>query len=168
LEAVAVLGLDFMAHFLYREVFNQLDAFTALRFTGTGALLAAERMRILPMTQHADNIWNEERSYLCSQITGGVENAVPLQANIPCTGGRDFDLPSENALQENLKFPYECFFSILLLSEGYCCKLCPSNNPRRKSLAPISSNFSSVSTRLLCFVFLSIKNPAVLSLFAKL
>jgi hypothetical protein len=44
---------------LYREIFNQLDAFTALRFTGTGALLAVERMRILPMTQHADNIWNE-------------------------------------------------------------------------------------------------------------
>jgi hypothetical protein len=43
----------------YREVFNQLDAFMALRFTGTAALLAAERMRILPMTQHADNIWNE-------------------------------------------------------------------------------------------------------------
>jgi hypothetical protein len=28
----------------YRVVFNQLDAFTALRFTGTGVLLAAERM----------------------------------------------------------------------------------------------------------------------------
>jgi hypothetical protein len=35
---------------MYREVFNQLGAFTALRFTGTGALLAAERMRIRPMT----------------------------------------------------------------------------------------------------------------------
>jgi hypothetical protein len=31
----------------------------------------------------------KESSYLCSQITGGVENAVPLHANIPCTGGRD-------------------------------------------------------------------------------
>jgi hypothetical protein len=144
----------------YREGFNQLDAFTSLRFTGTGALLAAERVRILPMTQHADN--------LCSQITGGVETAVPLHANIPRTGGRDFDLPSEDALQEYLKFPFECFLSVLLLFEGYCCKLCPLNNPRRKSLAPISSNFSSVSTRRLCFVFLSIKNPVVLSLFTKL
>jgi hypothetical protein len=26
-------------------------------------------------------------SYLCSQITGGVENAVPLHADIPRTGG---------------------------------------------------------------------------------
>jgi hypothetical protein len=75
----------------------------ALRFTGTGALLAAERMQILPITQHADNIGMKESSYLCSQITGGVENAVPLHANIPRTGGRESDLPSEDALQEHLK-----------------------------------------------------------------
>jgi hypothetical protein len=66
----------------------------------------------------------KENSYLCSQITGGVENAVPIHANIPRTGGRDFDLPSEDALQEYLKFPYECFLSVLLLFEGYGCKLC--------------------------------------------
>jgi hypothetical protein len=47
----------------------------------------------------------KESSYLCSQITGGVENAAPLHADIPRTGGRDFDLPSEDALQEYLKFP---------------------------------------------------------------
>jgi hypothetical protein len=63
----------------------------------------------------------KESSYLCSQITG-VENAVPLHANIPRTGGRDFDLPSEDALQEYLKFPYVCFLSVLQF-EGYCCKL---------------------------------------------
>jgi hypothetical protein len=95
----------------------------------------------------------KESSDLCSQITGDVENAVPLHANIPRTGGWDFDLPSEYALQEYLKFPYEYCLSVLLLFEGYCCKLCPSNNLRRKSLAPISSNFS-VSTRRLCFFFL--------------
>jgi hypothetical protein len=71
-------------------------------------------------------------SYLCSQITGGVENALLLHIDIPCTGGRGFDLPSENALQEYLKFPYECFLSVLVLFEGYCCNLCPSNNTRRK------------------------------------
>jgi hypothetical protein len=32
----------------------------------------------------------------------------------------------------------------------------------------MSSNFSSVSTRRLCFVFLSIKSPIVLTLFTKL
>jgi hypothetical protein len=71
-------------------------------------------------------------SYLCSQITGGAENAVPLHIGIPHIGGRGFDLPSENSLQEYLKFHYECFLSVLLPFEGYCCKLCPSNNPRRK------------------------------------
>jgi hypothetical protein len=30
-------------------------------------------------------------------------------------GGRDFDLLSEDALQEYLKFPYKCFLSGLLL-----------------------------------------------------
>jgi hypothetical protein len=57
----------------------------------------------------------KESSYLCSQITGGVENAVPLHANIPRPFGRNFDLPSEDALQEYFKFPYECFLSVLLL-----------------------------------------------------
>jgi hypothetical protein len=57
-------------------------------------------------------------SYLCSQITGGVENAVPLYVDIPCTGGRGFDLHSEVALQEYLKFPYKYFLSVLLPFEG--------------------------------------------------
>jgi hypothetical protein len=71
-------------------------------------------------------------SYLCSQITGGVGNAVPLHADIPRTGGRGFDLLSQDALQQYFKFPYEYFLSVLLEFEGYCCKLCPSKNPRRK------------------------------------
>jgi hypothetical protein len=48
-------------------------------------------------------------SYLCSQITGGVEYGVPLHVDIPLTGRRSFDLSSEDALQEYFKFPYECF-----------------------------------------------------------
>jgi hypothetical protein len=39
-------------------VFNELYAFTAPRFTATDAPPAAECTRILPMTQHAGNIWN--------------------------------------------------------------------------------------------------------------
>jgi hypothetical protein len=74
----------------------------------------------------------KESSYSRSQISGGVESAVPLHANIPRTGGRDFDLPSEDALQEYFKFPKESFLSVLLLFEGYCCKFCTANNPRRK------------------------------------
>jgi hypothetical protein len=38
---------------MYSEDFKSIDEFTALRFTATGALLAARRMRILPMIQHA-------------------------------------------------------------------------------------------------------------------
>jgi hypothetical protein len=64
-------------------------------------------------------------SYLYSQITGGVENAVPLNADIPRNGGRGFDLPSEDSLHEYFKFPYECFLSALLPFESYCCKLFP-------------------------------------------
>jgi hypothetical protein len=37
----------------YRDDFNELDAFTALRFTATRASPAAKRTRILRMTQHA-------------------------------------------------------------------------------------------------------------------
>jgi hypothetical protein len=39
--------------------FNELDALTAPSFTATGPPPAAERTRILPMTQNADNIWNK-------------------------------------------------------------------------------------------------------------
>jgi hypothetical protein len=35
----------------YREDFNSLDEFTAMRFMVTGALPAMRRMRILPMNQ---------------------------------------------------------------------------------------------------------------------
>jgi hypothetical protein len=44
---------------LYRVFFSKFGAFTVLRFTGAGAPLAAEHMRILPMILHTDNIWNE-------------------------------------------------------------------------------------------------------------
>lgn len=37
--------------------------------------------------------------YLCSQITGGVENPVPLHVDIPRTGEGGSDLFSEDALQ---------------------------------------------------------------------
>jgi hypothetical protein len=65
-------------------------------------------------------------SYLCSQITGCVENAAHLHVEIPCTGGRGSDLPFEAVLQEYLQFPYEYFVLVLLLFGGYCSKFCPS------------------------------------------
>jgi hypothetical protein len=67
-----------------------------------------------------------------SQITAGVENAVPLHVGIPSTGGRGSDLSFEAVLREYLQFSYECFLLVLRLG-GYCCNLCPSNNPRRKN-----------------------------------
>jgi hypothetical protein len=44
-------------------------------------------------------------SYVCSQITGGVENAVPLYVDVSHTGRRGYDLSSEGAVEEYLKFP---------------------------------------------------------------
>jgi hypothetical protein len=87
-------------------------------------------------------------SYLCSQITGDVENAVPLHVDIPRTGGRGFDLPSEDSLQEYLKFPCKCFLSVLLPFEG---KLCPPHNPRRKK-SQGSVLLSKHSVLMFCFL----------------
>jgi hypothetical protein len=78
----------------------------------------------------ADNVQNEGRSYFCSQIIG-VENAVPLQVDIPRTSGRGSDLSFLAFLEEYLQFPYGYFLSVLLF-RVYCSKFCPSNNPRRK------------------------------------
>jgi hypothetical protein len=99
--------------------------FTALRFTATGAQTAAGRIRILPMNQYACSNYN-------SQSIGSVENVVPLHADIPRTGGRGSDLLFEAVMQEYLQFPYEYFILVLLPFGGYCCKLRPSNNPKRK------------------------------------
>jgi hypothetical protein len=69
----------------------------------------------------ADNIWNGGKFLPCSQITGDVENSVPLHVDIPHTHRRVSDLPFEAVLEEYFQFPH-------------CCKLCPLNNPRRKNL----------------------------------
>jgi hypothetical protein len=117
-------------------IFTLFTRAVALRFMAAGAPFAARRIRILPLNQHVlrPKIFGMKgSSHLSSQITGGVENAVPLYIDILRTGGRGFDLPSEDSLQEYLKFPYENFLSDLHPFEGYCCKLCPSNNPRRKN-----------------------------------
>jgi hypothetical protein len=39
-----------------------------------------------------------------SQVTRGVEIAVPLCVNIPCTSGRGSDLHFKAVLQEHLQF----------------------------------------------------------------
>jgi hypothetical protein len=48
--------------------------------------------------------------FFCSQITGGVENAVPLHVNIPRAAGSGSDLPFKAVLQEYLQFPMKIFF----------------------------------------------------------
>jgi hypothetical protein len=54
-------------------------------------------------------------TYLCSQITGGVENALSLHVHIPRTGGKSSDLPFEANLEECLQFPYEYLLLVLPL-----------------------------------------------------
>jgi hypothetical protein len=112
--------------FTYREVLTFVDRFTALPFTTIGAPLAARRIRILTMNQHAERpitFWMRGSSHFCSQNTGAVENAVPLHIDIPRIGGRSSDLPFETVLQEYLQFPYK-YFLLLLPFWGYSCKRC--------------------------------------------
>jgi hypothetical protein len=52
-------------------------------------------------------------SSLYSQITGGVENAVPLHTDFSCTSGRGSDLSFEDVLQQYLQFVYDCFLLVL-------------------------------------------------------
>jgi hypothetical protein len=75
-------------------------------------------------------------SYLCSKISGGAENAIPLYEDIPRTGGIGSYLPSEAVRQEHLQFPYE-YFPLVLPFEGYCSKLSLSNNPKKKNITRI-------------------------------
>jgi hypothetical protein len=57
---------------------------------------------------------------------------MPLHVDIPRTGGGGSDLPFEAVLHEYLRFTYE-YFLLVLPFLGYCHKLFPSNNPRRKT-----------------------------------
>jgi hypothetical protein len=60
-------------------------------------------------------------------ITACAENAVLL--NIPRTGGKSSELPFEVFCRKICNFLSNIFF--VLPFGGYCCKLCPSDNPRR-------------------------------------
>jgi hypothetical protein len=116
---------------MYREHFYFVD----LRFAAAGAPIAARRTRILLMNQRARQPVTfviKGSPYLCSQSTD-VENSIPLHVDIPRIGIRGSDLPFQTVLQEYLQFPYEHFLVVFLPFGSYCCKLCLSNNPRRKS-----------------------------------
>jgi hypothetical protein len=119
-----------------------------------------------------DGRWRAECSSYNSQITGNVENAVlstrkyfsqlivPLKKhrynNPSCT----YQTPSLDGFSSCvtvLALDFDTSFSWARLFSDFH-DVC-------SSLAPTSSNFSSVSTRRLYFCFLSIKSPVVLSLF---
>jgi hypothetical protein len=59
-----------------------------------------------------------------SQITGGVENAVPAHRDIPRIGGRGSDLPCEAVLQEYLQFPYFSYFHWMERTSWVRCGFC--------------------------------------------
>jgi hypothetical protein len=76
----------------FGEVLTFVDRFTALRFTATGAIQAARRIRILSMPigrQHS------ERSSYNPQITGAAENAIPVNCGSI--------LPSQQTVETNFK-----------------------------------------------------------------
>jgi hypothetical protein len=129
------------------------------------------------MTKHVDNIWNEgkflplftdhrrcwkrypsTRKYL-SQLIVSLKNTQQSFLHLQHTRhqlSRDgcSSCVVALALDFDTAISWARRFSDFL---GVC-----------SSLAPMSSNFSSVTTRRLCFVFVSIKSPVVLSLFTKL
>jgi hypothetical protein len=74
--------------------------------------------------------------YLYSQITGGVESAVLIKVDIPCTSGRGSDFSFEAVLLEYLQFS-DGYLLLVLPFGGYCCKLYSSNNNRRKEITRI-------------------------------
>jgi hypothetical protein len=90
-------------------------------------------------------------SYLCSQNIHGVENAVLLHVDIPRTGGRGIDLPSEDALQEYLQFPCQ-YFRLVLPFGSYSSKFCPSNN-KKETLLVLGSGERAGKMLLLIILF---------------
>jgi hypothetical protein len=75
-----------------------LTASRHVRFVAAGMSLAESRARVLLMNQSSDGLQVRNEVVKTSQITGGVENAVPLHGHIPCISGRGSDLPFEAVL----------------------------------------------------------------------
>jgi hypothetical protein len=69
-----------------------------------------------------------------SQITESVENVVYLHVDIPHTGGRGFDLPFEDVLQEYLQFPYKYLFVLLLTVENFVLQITPEETITRSKV----------------------------------
>jgi hypothetical protein len=144
-----------------------------LHFTATGALPTTKHTRILPMTQLADNIWNEgkflllftnhRRCWKCCPSTHKylsklnvllhIQQSLHLQHTRHQLSLDGFsNCVAVLVLDFDTAVSWAKHFSDFL---GICSRL-----------APMSSNVSSVSTQWLCF-FLFIRSPIVLSLFTR-
>jgi hypothetical protein len=139
---------------IYREDFNEVHVFMALRFIATRASPAAKCTRILSMTQHANNIRNEGKFLPLFTDHRRCWNCCPSTR-----------IHSSHR-QKRFRFTFWKFSAVIFEISLQMFSL--SSSVRGLLLAPMLSIFSSVSTRHLCFVFLSIKSPVVLSLFTKL
>jgi hypothetical protein len=138
----------------------------AVRFTATGCgaqtTLSDGWVCLL-----ADNIRNEVVSV--THITGDVV----LQILSLCT--LTFVAPTEQVLIYPLKllcrniynFSYE-YFLLDLPFEGYCCKLWPSNNTRRKKSQGLRSDERGEQVPLLIIVFPNTSNRACIDIHAVL
>jgi hypothetical protein len=70
--------------YVVHGVFNELDAFRALRFTATSTPPAVKRTRIVLMTQYAVTFGMMGNSCLYLQITRGVEEVLIYLLKMLC------------------------------------------------------------------------------------
>jgi hypothetical protein len=120
-------------------VFALLTSSTAVLFTVAGTLLAARSKQILQINQHGGwpvTFGMKGSSYLCSQITGGTEIAVPLHVDTPCTKGRGSDLPFEVVLQEYFQFSL-WIFSFSFCGQGLLLYTLSFRQPQKKKFTRI-------------------------------
>jgi hypothetical protein len=137
-----------------------LTASWPLSFAATSTSAAERRARVLPMNQSSDGLQSSERRSLHFTDHRRCWKC--------CPSTRTHSSHRRKRFWFTLWRNFVALLALEFETPVYWARRCSDFLGVCSSLAPISSNFSSVSTRRLCFCFLSIKSPVDLSLFTKL
>jgi hypothetical protein len=114
---------------------------------------AVERTRILPMTQHADNIWNEVKFLPLFTSHRRCWKCCPSTRRHSSHRRKRFSFTFWRFSAGIFQISLRMFTFSPSSVQGHCCKLCLSNNPRRKKKSYGSLLLSKHSTLMSCSLF---------------
>jgi vesicle coat complex subunit len=129
-------------------------------FTATGALLAARRIRILRMNQRAWRPTTSGNEVAAIHRSSAVLKMLFLYMQTLLATAEDDDLSCETAVNEYLQFPYENIPLVTVVNSVFQATTEEKSRGLQSGERALQT---PVSARHLCFYFLFIKSPVLLS-----